>query len=423
MAYAFPTLFPKFKREADAPLTPKETMTSGFRNAIASQGLTNVENADIQYDPLPEFDYELKAQNLESQAVNLRARLQQQRFQNTLNQVAASSRRQNNGINNWFDRNIGAGGGGKTDPMFRSFKNPSLEFQAYAKAISGQESGGDYGVTNDTSGAMGRYQILPSNIGGGGWDERVLGHSISNAFFLSHPKVQDRIALHMMQGMFNAHGVRGAASEWYSGDPNNWKSTSPQSGGPSIRQYVNDVYSRYRKILPHLQARQAAFTAAAGKSTGLRGLGDPLKGKGNWGFGDEGDWGHRSIGQGFHTGIDFDVNTGTPVYAAQSGKVSTANYDSGYGNQIFINGANKSQTRYQHLSRFAGGLKPGQTVKKGQLIGYSGNTGSYSQGEHLHFETLRHLPNTGRFDSRRIEQGWTSVNPFRFFRRYNPHHD
>jgi murein DD-endopeptidase MepM/ murein hydrolase activator NlpD len=408
----FPNLRPTFKRGTEEPLQPKEIMTGAFRNSAASAGLTNLSSAG-DVDPLKEYDYELQSQELQNKATDIRARLQQQRLQDTLGQVQNERNRQ---TRQWQNQKM------PTAPMFRSFKNPSPQFQAFAQAISGQESGGNYGAVNSSSGAMGRYQIMPSNIAGpGGWDQQVLGRNITPQKFLHSPKVQDRIALHMLQGMFQKEGVRGAASQWYSGDPNAWRGAhggSQQENAPSIANYANSILQRYNRILPRIQARQRAFTEITGQATGLRGLQDPLKGKGNWQFGAEGDWGRRSIGQGFHTGIDFDVPQGTPVYASQSGRIGTANFDSGYGNQIFVNGANRTETRYQHLSRFAKGLNRGDRVRKGQLIGYSGDTGSFSQGAHLHFETLRRRRNNAGIDPRRIEQGWTSVNPMRFFRRY-----
>lgn len=86
-----------------------------------------------------------------------------------------------------------------------------------------------------------------------------------------------------------------------------------------------------------------------------------------------------------HSGIDMVANSGTPVYAAKSGKIvgSTGGYGSGYGLSLVLDHGNGQTSRYAHLSRFAAGL--GDVVSQGQLIGYSGNTG-WSTGPHLHFE-------------------------------------
>lgn len=86
----------------------------------------------------------------------------------------------------------------------------------------------------------------------------------------------------------------------------------------------------------------------------------------------------------WHTGIDIANGSGTPIYAADTGTVTVATYVAqGYGNYIAIYHGNGQETRYGHLSGFA--VSPGQTVTRGQLIGYMGSTG-WSTGPHLHFE-------------------------------------
>lgn len=85
-----------------------------------------------------------------------------------------------------------------------------------------------------------------------------------------------------------------------------------------------------------------------------------------------------------HEGIDYGVPVGTPVYAAASGTVQArAGYNGGYGNLIVIKHSAGVETRYAHLSRIS--VSTGEHVNQGDLIGYSGNTGS-STGPHLHFE-------------------------------------
>ena len=86
-----------------------------------------------------------------------------------------------------------------------------------------------------------------------------------------------------------------------------------------------------------------------------------------------------------HKGVDLAGPTGTPVYATADGFVSKAERFGSYGNYIQIEHGGELQTRYAHLSGYA--IAAGQTVKKGQLIGYVGTTGR-STGPHLHFEVL-----------------------------------
>ena len=82
-----------------------------------------------------------------------------------------------------------------------------------------------------------------------------------------------------------------------------------------------------------------------------------------------------------HDGIDYGAGYGAAVYAADSGTVITAQYNSARGNYIVIN--NGMQTWYQHLSSM--NVTVGQTVARGQVIGNVGTTG-ISTGPHLHFE-------------------------------------
>lgn len=91
-----------------------------------------------------------------------------------------------------------------------------------------------------------------------------------------------------------------------------------------------------------------------------------------------------------HEGMDFACDIGTPVYATGNGKVTAAGWHSGYGNQIEINHGYGYTTRYAHLSKII--VNQGQEVHRGDLIGYSGNTGK-STGPHVHYEVrLRNVP-------------------------------
>ncbi|MFR9794421.1 peptidoglycan DD-metalloendopeptidase family protein [Streptomyces sp. MS06] len=89
-----------------------------------------------------------------------------------------------------------------------------------------------------------------------------------------------------------------------------------------------------------------------------------------------------------HTGIDFPVSYGTTVMAATDGVVSTK-WNSAYGNMMIVTAKDGTQTWYCHLSRYR--VAPGTTVKAGQPIAYSGNSGN-TTGPHLHFEVR---PNGG----------------------------
>ncbi len=85
-----------------------------------------------------------------------------------------------------------------------------------------------------------------------------------------------------------------------------------------------------------------------------------------------------------HSGIDLGADKGTPIYAAQSGTVDYVGPSGDLGNFVRINHAGGVQTGYGHMVRFADGLKAGDLVQAGQVIGYVGSTGG-STGFHLHF--------------------------------------
>ncbi|MFD4986695.1 M23 family metallopeptidase [Streptomyces sp. NPDC058374] len=101
-------------------------------------------------------------------------------------------------------------------------------------------------------------------------------------------------------------------------------------------------------------------------------------------FGTGGDrWANK------HSGQDYAVPVGTSVEAAHDGTVVKAGGNGAgdgpaYGNAVVIKHADKTYTQYAHLSQI--NVSPGQTVKTGEKIALSGNTGN-SSGPHLHFET------------------------------------
>jgi murein DD-endopeptidase MepM/ murein hydrolase activator NlpD len=87
----------------------------------------------------------------------------------------------------------------------------------------------------------------------------------------------------------------------------------------------------------------------------------------------------------FHQGLDIATEKGQAVYATANGTVHSAAYTGEYGNLITVRHDFGLMTRYGHLNRF--NVKPGQTVNRGDIIGYVGSTGR-STGAHLHYEIL-----------------------------------
>lgn len=90
--------------------------------------------------------------------------------------------------------------------------------------------------------------------------------------------------------------------------------------------------------------------------------------------------------QEFHPGLDLSADIGTPIYAPANGVVELAEYNAnnGFGYLVVIEHNYGFKTRYAHMSR-KDVVKQGQFIKKGDLIGYSGNTG-LSTGPHVHYE-------------------------------------
>ena len=92
---------------------------------------------------------------------------------------------------------------------------------------------------------------------------------------------------------------------------------------------------------------------------------------------------HPTLGyRKFHNGVDLANSQGTPIYAARSGKVTVSTYSSSYGYYVTINHGDGYSSLYAHMTHDV--VSVGQSVSKGQLIGYMGSTGR-STGPHLHF--------------------------------------
>lgn len=99
-----------------------------------------------------------------------------------------------------------------------------------------------------------------------------------------------------------------------------------------------------------------------------------------------------------HEGLDFAAPQGTPVYATADGTVTTAgSTGNGYGNHVIINHGFGYQTLYGHMVRVK--VRNGETVKRGQVIGWVGSTGK-STGPHLHYE---------------VHKNGTKIDPIYFF--------
>ena len=88
----------------------------------------------------------------------------------------------------------------------------------------------------------------------------------------------------------------------------------------------------------------------------------------------------------FHAGMDFTGAIGTPIYATGNGTVIANQFDKGYGRHVIIDHGFNYKTVYAHMDEAL--VKKGQKVKRGDIIGYIGNTG-LSTGPHLHYEVRK----------------------------------
>lgn len=99
-----------------------------------------------------------------------------------------------------------------------------------------------------------------------------------------------------------------------------------------------------------------------------------------------------------HEGLDFAAPQGTPIYATADGTIKTAgSTGNGYGNHVIINHGYGYETLYGHMVRVK--VRNGETVKRGQVIGWVGSTGK-STGPHLHYE---------------VHKNGTKIDPIYFF--------
>lgn len=88
-----------------------------------------------------------------------------------------------------------------------------------------------------------------------------------------------------------------------------------------------------------------------------------------------------------HRGTDYAAPVGTPIRAAGEGKIVSAYYSDTFGNVVTLQHGETIRTLYAHMSKFASGIRQGNWVKQGQIIGYVGATGRVT-GPHLHYEFL-----------------------------------
>jgi murein DD-endopeptidase MepM/ murein hydrolase activator NlpD len=154
--------------------------------------------------------------------------------------------------------------------------------------------------------------------------------------------------------------------------------------GQTLRAVKTDLAELARQedaLLAQSRALSGVLSGSSGSGQGTGAMIYPVNGTITSGFG----WRiHPILGvKKFHTGVDFGVPYGTPIKAADSGRVIYATWVGGYGNTVALDHGKGISTLYAHQSTIA--VAYGASVRRGQVIGYVGSTG-YSTGPHLHFE-------------------------------------
>ena len=121
-------------------------------------------------------------------------------------------------------------------PPVISGQSPKGSLAAFLNAVAQVESGGNYNAANSI-GALGKYQILSSNIPG--WSKEALGHSVSPEQFLHSPHLQEAIARYKLGQYVQKYGYLGAAKAWNSGRAG--------STNPAVEAYAAKVLSLMRR--------------------------------------------------------------------------------------------------------------------------------------------------------------------------------
>ncbi|HAX84762.1 MAG TPA: hypothetical protein DCY91_00510 [Cyanobacteria bacterium UBA11370] len=300
----------------------------------------------------------------------------------------------------------------------------NAQLDALAIALISQESGGNHQIVNADSGAMGLFQIMPSNLKS--WSTAALGYEVSREQFLASGELQIQIAKHRLNEYLNLEKtpqrseeeiIRRVASLWYSGRAHLWNNTKPQYSNrrqyPSIAEYTLSVWQKYRlkKNSPDVINKKVIYSWATQWQQDPK-TGDKIAG---YVVTSPRGWRYHPITkvQSFHHGVDIATPTGTSLYAIASGTVSCWN-DSGGGGKV---ASFKSETfpglqfDLLHLSECV--VAPGQTksVNAGEAIGFTGNSGA-STGAHLDLR-IKDLATGKRL---RVRAGWlhwflTGVKP------------
>jgi hypothetical protein len=210
--------------------TPANAQAKTLQNFLDTSSVTSNYNNE-QTTVLPQYDWATKALQEGANADKL---VGQSASNAVANQLAVQAKQLKKSQKN------ATGSTGLIPPPGTAGGNTKLG--ALLRALGAQESGNNFGAVNKSSGALGQWQVMPSNVAG--WSKQALGHAITSQQFLADPHLQKKVVKNVFGGYVKKYGAKGALSAWYSGDPNRWKDSSKVSSGPSVAAYVNSVLSK-----------------------------------------------------------------------------------------------------------------------------------------------------------------------------------
>ncbi|MCM1985095.1 D-alanyl-D-alanine carboxypeptidase family protein [Lyngbya confervoides] len=207
------------------------------------------------------------------------------------------------------------------------------------------------------------------------WSDILGMDLLSNPDLVAQPEISVRILVEgMKRGAFTGYKL----DDFINGSQVNFYDAR------SILNGVKEGAEQYANTASQYQRALKSCIGFAGSCDGTSKMAMPTQGSYTSGFGYRI---HPVLGTyRFHSGDDIGAPTGTPIVAADCGKVVLAEWEGGYGNSVVIEHRNKLFTRYAHQSVMT--VKVGQSVGRGQRIGSVGSTGR-STGPHLHFEVRK----------------------------------
>lgn len=131
-----------------------------------------------------------------------------------------------------------------------------------------QESGGDYQIVNNKSGALGAWQVMPANLPG--WLTASGLPQMTAQQYLDNDKAQNRLAWVILGGYYDKYGPAGAAAEWYSGQPD----PNVRYGDPPVYEYVDSVLA--------IMGENPSTAGLQSADLPVTGLGLPPANEGDW---------------------------------------------------------------------------------------------------------------------------------------------